>query len=412
MAAARVHRGDGDREDRTAAEEQEAAKKAAKSREKTAPKMGNIDIDYQVLHDAFFKWQNKPALCAHGDIYYEGKENETAMRDEAGRVGAELRQALGMPDDAPPPWLINVALRPAELVPEPPHPGLARRSPTARATVTTRAAGASRPSTSSASRCTVTSSASPTAPTAPPAPRPRPSTARWGEMAADEEEEEEDDDGGDDGDDDDGDDGVDARRHAAQSDYSGMTPARRRDELDGERHRPAQARGRARTTLRVLVGQLAAAAQACTKSSTRAEAGGARQGLFGSDKRYAVPDAAATSRSRSGAARRSGLDDDAMRHRCQSGRGAVGPRGAGRRQRRARAAQAQAPAREGQRGRQEVPLLSALFTAGVLRARAPWRGRRGSDRARARAPRPARARRARAARSLWTAAVARPAAHL
>lgn len=40
-------------------------------REKVRPKMGKIDIDYQKLHDAFFKWQIKPKLTIHGDLYYE-----------------------------------------------------------------------------------------------------------------------------------------------------------------------------------------------------------------------------------------------------------------------------------------------------------------------------------------------------
>ena len=31
-----------------------------KMREKVRPKLGKIDIDYQKLHDAFFKWQTKP----------------------------------------------------------------------------------------------------------------------------------------------------------------------------------------------------------------------------------------------------------------------------------------------------------------------------------------------------------------
>jgi hypothetical protein len=30
----------------------------------------------QVLHDAFFKYQTKPKLTSHGDLYYEGKEFE------------------------------------------------------------------------------------------------------------------------------------------------------------------------------------------------------------------------------------------------------------------------------------------------------------------------------------------------
>ena len=33
--------------------------------------MGKIDIDYQKLHDAFFKYQRKPKMTLHGDLYYE-----------------------------------------------------------------------------------------------------------------------------------------------------------------------------------------------------------------------------------------------------------------------------------------------------------------------------------------------------
>lgn len=50
-------------------EEQKTMK--SKMREKVRPKMGKIDIDYQKLHDAFFKWQTKPKLTIHGDLYYE-----------------------------------------------------------------------------------------------------------------------------------------------------------------------------------------------------------------------------------------------------------------------------------------------------------------------------------------------------
>lgn len=46
-----------------------------KMREKVRPKMGKIDIDYQKLHDAFFKWQIKPKLTIHGDLYYEVLES-------------------------------------------------------------------------------------------------------------------------------------------------------------------------------------------------------------------------------------------------------------------------------------------------------------------------------------------------
>lgn len=41
---------------------------------------GKLDIDYQVLHDAFFKYQTKPELTALGDLYYEGKEFEAMVR--------------------------------------------------------------------------------------------------------------------------------------------------------------------------------------------------------------------------------------------------------------------------------------------------------------------------------------------
>merc|ERR1719393_298338 len=51
----------------------------AKGREKIHPKMGKLDIDYQVLHDAFFKFAKKPLLTKHSEMYYEGKEYEAKM---------------------------------------------------------------------------------------------------------------------------------------------------------------------------------------------------------------------------------------------------------------------------------------------------------------------------------------------
>ncbi|KAJ8965531.1 hypothetical protein NQ317_007641 [Molorchus minor] len=76
------------------------------------PKLGKIDIDYQKLHDAFFKWQTKPKMTIHGDLYYEGKEFETRLKEKKpGDLSEELRTALGMPvgpnaNKVPPPWLI------------------------------------------------------------------------------------------------------------------------------------------------------------------------------------------------------------------------------------------------------------------------------------------------------------------
>lgn len=43
------------------------------------PKMGKMDIDYQVLHDAFFKNQTRPKLTGMGELYYEGKEFEAQV---------------------------------------------------------------------------------------------------------------------------------------------------------------------------------------------------------------------------------------------------------------------------------------------------------------------------------------------
>lgn len=39
-----------------------------KTRERVQPKMGKIDIDYQKLHDAFFKFQTKPPVTTYGEM--------------------------------------------------------------------------------------------------------------------------------------------------------------------------------------------------------------------------------------------------------------------------------------------------------------------------------------------------------
>jgi len=80
-----------------------------KMRERLNPGMGKIDIDYQTLHDAFFVKQSKPKLTTHGDLYYEGKEYEVEMKEKRpGFISRELREALGMPEGNPPPWLENM----------------------------------------------------------------------------------------------------------------------------------------------------------------------------------------------------------------------------------------------------------------------------------------------------------------
>jgi len=90
-------------------EKEDSKKLKQKQREKMQPKMGKMDIDYQVLHDAFFKYQTKPKLTHHGDLYHEGKEFEVKLREmKPGVLSQELKDALGMPEGAPPPWLINM----------------------------------------------------------------------------------------------------------------------------------------------------------------------------------------------------------------------------------------------------------------------------------------------------------------
>jgi len=95
---------------RAAVLEKENAKKLkGKMKERMQPKMGKIDIDYQVLHDAFFKYQTKPRLSKHGDVYYEGKEHEAALREKRpGVLSKELVGALEMAPGGPPPWLVNM----------------------------------------------------------------------------------------------------------------------------------------------------------------------------------------------------------------------------------------------------------------------------------------------------------------
>lgn len=89
-------------------EKQNEASLKQKQRERVQPKMGKLDIDYQKLYEAFFKFQTKPELTRYGEVYYEGKEYETNLRHlRPGDLSDELKEALNMPPGAPPPWLIN-----------------------------------------------------------------------------------------------------------------------------------------------------------------------------------------------------------------------------------------------------------------------------------------------------------------
>jgi len=95
---------------RTALAEQEAnAKARRKARERVNPSLGKMDIDYHVLHDAFFEHQTKPPLRKHGELYFEGAENELSTAHfRPGRISPALREALGMEEGHPPPWLFQM----------------------------------------------------------------------------------------------------------------------------------------------------------------------------------------------------------------------------------------------------------------------------------------------------------------
>ena len=91
-----------------ALEKQEQATLKQKQRERVQPKMGRLDIDYQKLYEAFFRFQTKPELTRYGEVYYEGKEYETNLRHlRPGELSDDLKEALNIPPGAPPPWLIN-----------------------------------------------------------------------------------------------------------------------------------------------------------------------------------------------------------------------------------------------------------------------------------------------------------------
>jgi splicing factor 3B subunit 2 len=75
-------------------------------KERMNPWLGRIDIDYQVLYDAFFKYQTKPELSQFGDIFYIGREEEQKMRKfRPGKISKELWLALGLGESDLPIWI-------------------------------------------------------------------------------------------------------------------------------------------------------------------------------------------------------------------------------------------------------------------------------------------------------------------
>eukprot|EP00163_Fabomonas_tropica_P016058 TRINITY_DN28977_c0_g1_i1.p1 TRINITY_DN28977_c0_g1~~TRINITY_DN28977_c0_g1_i1.p1 ORF type:complete len:624 (-),score=189.11 TRINITY_DN28977_c0_g1_i1:81-1952(-) len=101
-------------------EKDDGKRQKQKNRERLAPKMGKIDIDYQVLHDAFFRFQTKPRLTQHGDLYYENKELEVHCDARPTVLSEELKRAVGMQAGAPPPWTFKMQM----FGPPPSYPNL------------------------------------------------------------------------------------------------------------------------------------------------------------------------------------------------------------------------------------------------------------------------------------------------
>lgn len=91
------------------------------ARERTRPRLGKIDVDYQSLHDAFFKHQKKfylpklrQRLKIHNQLYYENEEFQGIFRHKRldrknNKISNKLRLALGMTSSlTPPSWLKNM----------------------------------------------------------------------------------------------------------------------------------------------------------------------------------------------------------------------------------------------------------------------------------------------------------------
>ena len=94
---------------------------AKKQRDRTRPTTGQFDVSSTVLYNAFFKQQTKPLLTRFGDIYFEGKENIPSSRNiKPGQLSQKLREALGMLDGGPPPWLFKMQ----KIGPPPSYPNL------------------------------------------------------------------------------------------------------------------------------------------------------------------------------------------------------------------------------------------------------------------------------------------------
>jgi splicing factor 3B subunit 2 len=85
--------------------------KKQNAREKVRPKINKLNLNYEVMRDAFFKYQTKSKITCWGQIYFEGKEFEPPEHyRDPGSMSDKLKGALGMGSNSciPPPWLINM----------------------------------------------------------------------------------------------------------------------------------------------------------------------------------------------------------------------------------------------------------------------------------------------------------------
>ena len=100
-------------------EKQNEASLKQQQRARVQPKMGRLDIDYQKLYEAFFRFQTKPELTRYGEVYYEGKEFETNLKHlRPGELSDELKDALNMPGGATSALVNQYAeIRPSSIVP-------------------------------------------------------------------------------------------------------------------------------------------------------------------------------------------------------------------------------------------------------------------------------------------------------
>ncbi|KAG0681532.1 hypothetical protein C6P42_004041 [Pichia californica] len=99
-------------------------------RERVQPKSGQLDIDYEKLHDAFFKYQQKPPLMKFGELYTETSNNDEVelkfkvSHMKIGVLSNKLKYALGMIGENNlvknrlPPWFYKMQ----ELGPPPSYP--------------------------------------------------------------------------------------------------------------------------------------------------------------------------------------------------------------------------------------------------------------------------------------------------